>query len=393
MRCAARRWPRSACRRARAAQVGGQGKGCGHGVGMSQYGAYGLAKHGRELPRILAPLLHGHTRSGRPGSQHDQGAARPGPELGAVHEGDARPAASASTASRSYSLRRDPASASSLRRARAGAGSRSCGRAGTAHGRRHDPDRRQGLYRGKLIGRGVGRRAAASINKVGPRALRRRAWSRTRCRPSWPAGGASRAGGRGALLRAGHQRRRAASTSTTTPAARSTAARAPRPSAPTERRADRRARGRQGRRRDRDRPTSSRPPAVETESSSSASPAPTRLLPEERQGPATTALPRTTAGRSRYSQREMESRLSGLFSGSLRKIKVLKRGRLAADRQRAKVVGSRGSSKVSGDPSFAGAARPAEHLGPLPQAARSRAQPSGYGWSGMPWSVWRIPIS
>ena len=46
----------------------------------------------------------------------------------------------------------------------------------------------------------------------------------------------------------------------------------------------------------------------------------------------------------RYSQDEIESRLSGLFSGRLRKIKVLKRGdspRIV----RARVVGSRGSSK------------------------------------------------
>lgn len=49
----------------------------------------------------------------------------------------------------------------------------------------------------------------------------------------------------------------------------------------------------------------------------------------------------------RYSQAEMESRLAGLFSGRLRKIKVLKRGdspRIV----RAKVIGSRGSSKTTG---------------------------------------------
>ncbi|MGH2925115.1 MAG: SpoIID/LytB domain-containing protein [Solirubrobacterales bacterium] len=51
--------------------------------------------------------------------------------------------------------------------------------------------------------------------------------------------------------------------------------------------------------------------------------------------------------RVRYSQGEMESRLSGLFSGRLRRIKVLKRGdspRIV----RAKVVGSRGSAKTTG---------------------------------------------
>jgi stage II sporulation protein D len=51
--------------------------------------------------------------------------------------------------------------------------------------------------------------------------------------------------------------------------------------------------------------------------------------------------------RVRYSQAEMESRLSGLFSGRLRRIKVLKRGR-SPRIVKARVVGSRGSSRVSG---------------------------------------------
>ncbi len=49
----------------------------------------------------------------------------------------------------------------------------------------------------------------------------------------------------------------------------------------------------------------------------------------------------------RFSQNEIESELSGLFSGRLRRIKVLKRGdspRIV----RARVVGSQGSSTVSG---------------------------------------------
>ena len=49
----------------------------------------------------------------------------------------------------------------------------------------------------------------------------------------------------------------------------------------------------------------------------------------------------------RYSQREMQSRLNGLFRGRLKKIKVTKTGdspRIV----RAKVVGSRGSSRTSG---------------------------------------------
>jgi stage II sporulation protein D len=49
----------------------------------------------------------------------------------------------------------------------------------------------------------------------------------------------------------------------------------------------------------------------------------------------------------RYTQDEIESQLSGLFSGRLRKIKVLKHGR-SPRIVRARVVGSRGSSNVSG---------------------------------------------
>ena len=51
--------------------------------------------------------------------------------------------------------------------------------------------------------------------------------------------------------------------------------------------------------------------------------------------------------RVRYSASEMRSRLSGLFAGRLRKIRVLKRGespRIVV----ARVVGSRGSSRISG---------------------------------------------
>jgi stage II sporulation protein D len=50
----------------------------------------------------------------------------------------------------------------------------------------------------------------------------------------------------------------------------------------------------------------------------------------------------------RFSNSEMESKLSGLFSGNLRKVRVLRTGR-SPRIVRAKVVGSNGSTKVSGD--------------------------------------------
>ena len=36
------------------------GRGFGHGVGMSAYGAYGYAQHGKGYPLHPRPLLHGH---------------------------------------------------------------------------------------------------------------------------------------------------------------------------------------------------------------------------------------------------------------------------------------------------------------------------------------------
>ena len=52
--------------------------------------------------------------------------------------------------------------------------------------------------------------------------------------------------------------------------------------------------------------------------------------------------------RLRFSNSEMKAKLSGLFSGNLRRISVLKTGR-SPRIVRAKVVGSRGSTRVSGD--------------------------------------------
>ena len=48
-----------------------KGKGWGHGIGLSQYGAQGLAQNGRTYPQILRPLLQRHD-PGEPFG-HDQG--------------------------------------------------------------------------------------------------------------------------------------------------------------------------------------------------------------------------------------------------------------------------------------------------------------------------------
>ena len=52
--------------------------------------------------------------------------------------------------------------------------------------------------------------------------------------------------------------------------------------------------------------------------------------------------------RVKYSDAEMESRLSGLYSGNLRRVKVRERG-VSGRVVRARVIGSNGSSLVSGD--------------------------------------------
>ncbi len=57
-------------------------------------------------------------------------------------------------------------------------------------------------------------------------------------------------------------------------------------------------------------------------------------LPEVRQGPLRRRLAASHAGRERLSDAEMESELTGLFSGRLQRIEILKTGRLAADRPR-----------------------------------------------------------
>ena len=137
-----------------------KGRGSGHGVGMSQYGALGFAQEGRGYERILTHYFRGttvsetQTRSVRVlldvvGSVPFTGAeAACGKRL--------RPG-------RAYSF--------SLRGAkvklRRGNGSviKGCGREGVARGGRSVVYSGRGAYRGKLIGRSVGG-AVYAINKV-----------------------------------------------------------------------------------------------------------------------------------------------------------------------------------------------------------------------------------
>ena len=64
------------------------GGGYGHGIGMSQYGAYGYALHGWTYQQILAPLLHGDgARADEPGADRPRAARE---RLGGVRRRDAR---------------------------------------------------------------------------------------------------------------------------------------------------------------------------------------------------------------------------------------------------------------------------------------------------------------
>ena len=64
-----------------------EGRGFGHGVGMSQYGAFGFAQHGRVLRPDPPPLLHGRERRQR-GDHERPGADRDRPRLHALHRCD-----------------------------------------------------------------------------------------------------------------------------------------------------------------------------------------------------------------------------------------------------------------------------------------------------------------
>ena len=76
-------WPGSAS----AAKWVVKGRGWGHGVGMSQYGAYGLAQHGRGYRKILHHYYK-HTRIGHAGSNSIKVPAGLGIGLGELQEGE-----------------------------------------------------------------------------------------------------------------------------------------------------------------------------------------------------------------------------------------------------------------------------------------------------------------
>jgi stage II sporulation protein D len=99
--------------------------------------------------------------------------------------------------------------------------------------------------------------------------------------------------------------------------------------------------------------------------------------------------------REKLSEAQMEDRLGGLVHGDLRAIKVTRTGdspRIV----RANVVSSGGVEDVGGltlQDRLGLRSTWARFKKPDRGARQSRRQPSGYGWIGIPWSVSRIPSS
>ena len=314
------------------------GKGYGHGVGMSQYGAFGFAKNGRSYKPILRHYYKGvdiaqaKTRSVRVllttgiGSLPFTGAKR------ACNEEISE--------KRRYSFA-IAGGGVELNRA-SGRRIKLCGTEGKASGGvvRFIGE---GSYRGKLIGRNVGGSLYA-INKVGMQPYVRGVIP-NEVPSSWPASAlraqavaarsyalATRVGGDGYDLyddiRSQVYGGRSSETSRTNKAADSTAGEIIRAGGSVATAYFFSTSG------------------GETENSEFVWGEPRSYLkavedPYDRTSP-------VHSWRLRFSNAEMKAKLSGLFSGQLRRIRILQTGR-SPRIVRAKVVGSRRSTRVSGD--------------------------------------------
>ena len=137
------------------------GKGFGHGVGLSQYGAFGYAKHGRNYKEIVRHYYRG-VRIDRAKTRRVRVLLDVG---GALRFSGATRACGRDLAKGKEYLFTPKGSRTILRR---GSGRRlaACGREGTASGGSTVRYEGVGSYRGKLVGRNVGGSIFA-INEVG----------------------------------------------------------------------------------------------------------------------------------------------------------------------------------------------------------------------------------
>jgi stage II sporulation protein D len=126
-----------------------KGRGWGHGVGMSQYGAYGFAKHGRGYRKILHHYYR-HTRIGKAGGERIKVLLGSGSD--AVSFSKARKACGKRLRrSRTYRFKRSGSDVI-LRRVHKGR-IKNCGRSAVATGKSTIRIAGKGVYRGKLKAR------------------------------------------------------------------------------------------------------------------------------------------------------------------------------------------------------------------------------------------------
>jgi stage II sporulation protein D len=314
------------------------GKGYGHGVGMSQYGAYGQAKNGKSYKKILRHYYTG-VRVGRAKTRSVRVLLTTG--LGALQFTEARQACGKKlNPDRSYSFG-VAGGGVELNNPR-GRRIKKCGNEGGATG---GSVRFSGVgsYRGKLIGRNVGGSLYA-INKVGIQPYVQgvipnevpASWPKQALRAQAVAARAyalnTRLNGNGYDLyddtRSQVYGGRSSETAATNRATRKTAGQVIKAGDGIATAYFFSTSG------------------GETENSEFVFAEPRSYLKAVKD-PADHRSP-VHRWKVRFSNSEMKSKLSGLFSGKLRKVRVLKTGR-SPRIVRAKVVGSRGSTKVSGD--------------------------------------------
>jgi len=316
-----------------------KGRGWGHGVGMSQYGAYGLARHGRGYRKILDHYYR-HTRIGHAGSNSIKVLLGSGSD--SVSFSKAKKACGKRLRrDRGYRFKRSGSDVI-LRRTHRGRIT-SCGQSGIASGGGTIRIGGKGVYRGKLKAK-ISDDGLLVINPVGLQAYVKGVVP-NEVPSSWPK----------AALRAQAVAARSYALATSG-------------EGDFDVYDDTRSQVYGGK-------------DSETERTNKAAKRTSGLVVRHGQEVATTYFFSTSGGQTEsveygfpgadpvgylksvpdpydgaspyhrwkmhYSQSEIESRLSGLFAGRLRKIRVLNRGdspRIVS----ARVVGSNGSSKVSG---------------------------------------------
>ena len=315
------------------------GKGYGHGVGMSQYGAFGFAREGRSYNRILRHYYNG-VSIGNADTRRVRVLLTTGLST-LSFSGAGRACGKDLSPNRNYSFA-IAGGAVELNRS-SGRRIAKCGNEGVASGGGSVLYRGAGLYRGKLIGRNVGGSLYA-INKVRIEDYVKgvipnespSSWPQAALRAQAVAARsyalATRLNGSGYDLyddtRSQVYNGKSSETANTNRATEKTSGEVIKAGGGTATAYFFSTSG------------------GETENSEFVFAEPRSYLkavndPYDRVSP-------VHSWRERFSNSAMESRMSGLFSGNLKRIRVLKTGR-SPRIVRAKVVGSNGSTKVSGD--------------------------------------------